>query len=104
MRWGQSMTEFNLTQPTSASFAIAIGAVIAAGPFHYPQRQESYEIQQARSTYSESIKNLRVQRQSNEGFVQELAAAYHSLAERQERLDPEFVTAIYDDLEGLYEA
>lgn len=78
--------------------------MLATGPVNYPQRQESYEIEQVRGTYSEPFEKLKLQRQSNEDFVQQLMSAYNALAKRQTRLDPEFEAAIYDDLEGLYEA
>lgn len=37
-------------------------------------------------------------------FARDVAAIYASVSERQERLGAEYEAAIFDDLDGLYEA
>ena len=103
MRWGLSMIELAATRPTSTTFAVAVGAAMLAGQFHYPPRVEAYEVQQVRGTYSGFMESL-AKPAGVDHFAEQIAAIYNGFAERQERLGAEFEAAIFSDLESLYEA
>ncbi|ROU03474.1 hypothetical protein [Histidinibacterium lentulum] len=96
------MIELAATRPTSNTFAVAVGAAMLAGQFHYPPRVEAYEVQQVRGTYSDFMESL-AKPDGVDHFAQQIAAIYNSFAERQGRLGAEFEAAIFSDLESLYE-
>jgi len=95
------MIKLAATRPTYTAFAV--GAAMLAGQFDYPPRVEAYEVQQARSTYSNFMNSL-TKPTEVDYFSQQIAAIYNSFSERQERLGAEFEAAIFSDLESLYEA
>lgn len=103
MKWGPSMIDYMATKPSSTPFALAIGAVMLTGNLQYPQRAESYGVQQERGTYSEVLEKL-TRPVKADRFAEQMAAIYSSFTQRQERLGVEFEAAIFSDLESLYEA
>ena len=88
---------------TTHSLAVFFGATLASSQLQYPPRIEPYELQQVRGTYSPFIDSMNIRAHASEHFAQQVAAIYSSLAERQHRLDVEFESAIFDDLDSLYE-
>lgn len=103
MKWGPNMIELAPTRPTSTTLAVAVGAAMFAGQFHYPPRVEAYEVQQVRGTYSDFMERL-AKPAGLDHFAQQIAAIYNSFAAQQTRLGAEFEAAIFSDLESLYEA
>ncbi|MCP5341121.1 MAG: hypothetical protein H6901_02780 [Rhodobacteraceae bacterium] len=97
------MIELAATRPTSTTFAVAVGAAMLTGQFHYPARVEPYEVHQVRGSHSDFMENL-LRPAGADHFAQQVAAIYNSFAQRQERLGAEFEAAIFSDLESLYEA
>lgn len=99
------MIEFVATKSTSASVAFAIGAAtLFSAQVDYPQRSESYKIQQIGATHSSFLKGLLPPSIVAQDFTKQVADIFSYFAQRQEALGAEFEAAIYDDLEGLYEA
>lgn len=72
------------------------------GKLQYPTREQPYLLQSERGTYSE-FKSRIARFEAEYQFAQRLAAIYDRFTEGQVRLGVEFETAIFSDLESLYE-
>ena len=101
------MNNFIETQTTptfGSTVALAMGAVIMGGQFHYPAPVDAYKVEQVTSTSSSSTEGIQLAGSTSEVLAKEIASIYASFAMRQEKLTEDFEAAIFDDLEGLYEA
>ena len=85
------------------TFAAAIGVSMLSKTTQYPLPDESYEGKGQLSSYS-SFRNSLGLHDGSESFFQQMSNIYSSFSMRQERLDAEFETAIFSDIESLYEA
>jgi len=96
------MTEslfFNAPSPTP-SFAVMIVACSTIPHIQYPLYEPPYKVQHAPNTYSAFTASPVSEEDS---FMLQVAAIYDSLLKRQEYLGDEFETAIFSDLDSLYE-
>ncbi len=84
-----------------------LGMAIAAGQPAWPSQEiPKYIVRGTESSYSDiSDQVINIDNQfPHLDFARDLASIYTSLSQRQERLGKEFETAIFDDLDSLYEA
>lgn len=98
------MIDFKTAQPTTSIAAFAIGAALIASQIPYPTPNETFQNRQVSGTYSAFMASLHARSIAAEPFAIQISEIYNSLASRQERLGDEFEAAIFNDLEGLYEA
>lgn len=89
--------------------ALPVGAAIMSSHFRhsapYPEPLEgAYKVPQASAPYSTFRLQAMSQAEKDEVFAKAIAIIYTSFAAQQEPLGEEFEAAIFDDLEGLYEA
>ena len=65
-----------------------------------------YMVNQTPSSYSRFSGQMMIatKQSSHENFIRDIAAIHASLSQRQERLNKEFETAIFDNLNSLYES
>ena len=95
-------------QTATGALAFAVGAAMVTGQSAWPVCETpSYMVQQdATSSYSQfSEQAMAAAKQpAHADFARDLAAIHASLSERQERLGGEFETAIFGDLDSLYES
>jgi len=92
------------SRQAAPTLAMAMGAAIVAGQAQYPFREEPYRIVQEAGTYSEFIESMEAGRVVQAQFASSIASMFAAFAARQEPLGHEFQAAIFDDIEGLYEA
>lgn len=95
------------SQTSVGALAFAVGAAMAAGHPAWPtQETPSYIVTQTTSSYSEFSEQVMVasKQPAHADFARHMAAIYASLSERQEHLGEQFETAIFDDLDSLYES
>ncbi len=102
-----SVASSRISQTTSV-LAFAFGAVMAAEPTEWPtQETPNYRIENVATSYSsvlDQIMNNSAKQNPIVDFARDMASIYTSLSQRQERLGKEFETAIFEDIESLYEA
>ncbi|WP_139212331.1 hypothetical protein [Jannaschia pohangensis] len=95
------------SQTATGAIAFAVGAAMAAGQPAWPERETpSYTVVQIAPSYSQFSEQVmtKSKQPSHIDFARDVAAIYASVSERQERLGAEYEAAIFDDLDGLYEA
>ena len=94
------------SQTATDALALAVGAVMTTGQPTWPTREApSYMVTRTAPSYSHfsnQVINV-VKQHPHSGFAQEVAAIYASLSQRQVHLGEDFESAIYEDLDGLYE-
>ena len=99
------MIKYVTPRQSTTSLAIAFSSAIAVAPLEYPKRIDPYVVFQSGSTHSDFPGAVgRLSRIEGEAFMKNIAEIYDSFSERQRRLGAEFETAIFSDLESLYEA
>ncbi len=92
---------------TSSSLASAFNAAMDTSQPVWPTHEEpGYGLTRTSSSYSEisnQVMNAEVQYPHSD-FFRDLAAIYESLGKRQIRLGMEIDSAIFDNLDSLYES
>lgn len=92
------------------SVALAISAVMATGQAYWPADEPAdeppaYVINQTDPSYSELTEQiLAAAKNPHSNFMDQMASIYASFSQRQQLLGEEFETAIFDDLDSLYES
>lgn len=102
-----SITPSRTSQSAIGALAFAVGAVMIAGQPTWPtQETPSYVVARAMPSYSYfSVQAMTIAKQYPYlNFARDMAALYASLSRRQMRLDEASESAIFEDLDGLYEA
>lgn len=94
------------TQTTTGALALVFGTAMAAGQPVWPTQQVAhYGIAQTAPSYSQVAEQVmrEAAQRPDADFALRIASIYASITERQQRLGEDFESAIFDDLDSLYE-
>lgn len=80
-----------------------MGAAMLTGQADYPEARGAFPSQQVTGTYSAFLHGMEQRALDAEQFASQVATVFRALAARQERLGTDFESAIFSNLESLYE-